>query len=291
MTAVARNAPCPCGSGKRYKECHGALPAEAAQALAGASIRTVLSEALEAQREGRVVEAAEKYRRVLAEQPENFDATHMLSLVEYEIGHYDAALALMHKAIELRPELGIPRLNLRVLESLPTMEIEVCREALARLLDRVETDFDVRRLVNAQAVHVVGRFGEEERGALARVVAACGASLVTLWREPGVESSGADDTMPLTATDHPRDGWLVLLGAAAPLAGWLPAARADGALVVATRDEPCLIVDRVDELAAAGHAHPGLACATPALARRLGLPASAVLHFPVDPEHSRRDAA
>jgi preprotein translocase subunit SecA len=22
---VARNAPCPCGSGKRYKQCHGAL--------------------------------------------------------------------------------------------------------------------------------------------------------------------------------------------------------------------------------------------------------------------------
>src|SRR5205085_1422929 len=26
-TAIARNAPCPCGSGRRYKDCHGSLQA------------------------------------------------------------------------------------------------------------------------------------------------------------------------------------------------------------------------------------------------------------------------
>jgi hypothetical protein len=31
MIAPGRNSPCPCGSGKRYKDCHGALPVAAAQ--------------------------------------------------------------------------------------------------------------------------------------------------------------------------------------------------------------------------------------------------------------------
>jgi tetratricopeptide (TPR) repeat protein len=290
MTAVARNAPCPCGSGKRYKDCHGALSAAPARASDDSWVRALLREALEAQREGQVVEAAERYRRVLAAQPDNFDANHMLSLVEYEIGHYEQAVALMHKAIELRPELGVPRLNLRVLESLPTMEIEICREALARLVDRVDTEFAVGRLAEASAIHVIGRFGEAEQEALPRVRVACGASTVALWRESGADCAPIPATIPLTTSEHPRGGWLVLLGAAAPLAGWLPAARADGAVVVATRDEPCLIVDRVDELAAAGHARPGLLCATPVLARRLGLPQSAVLQSP-DAMLSRRDAA
>jgi tetratricopeptide (TPR) repeat protein len=291
MNAVARNAPCPCGSGKRYKDCHGALSAAPAKASDDSWVRAALREALEAQREGLVVEAAEKYRRVLAAQPDNFDANHMLSLVEYEIGHYEQAVALMHKAIELRPELGVPRLNLRVLESLPTMEVEICREALARLVNRVDTEFSVNRLAESHAVHVVGRFGEAERAALPRVIGACGPSTVTLWRESAGDSEAALATIPLTTSEHPRGGWLVLLGAEAPLAAWLPAARADGAVVVATRDEPCLIVDRVDELAAAGDARPGLLCATPALARRLGLPQTAVLHSPSAAMLSRRDAA
>ena len=32
----ARNAPCPCGSGKRYKDCHGALAPAAASPSAAA---------------------------------------------------------------------------------------------------------------------------------------------------------------------------------------------------------------------------------------------------------------
>jgi len=287
--AIGRNEPCPCGSGKRYKECHGALGAAPAVPSATAWIPNVMREALQAQREGRVVEAAQRYRRVLAAQPANFDATHMLSLVEYEIGHYAEAVSLIRRAIELRPELGTPRQNLRLLESLPLMEIEVCREALSRQLSRVDAHFDPARLAQGRPVHVLGPFGEAERDALGKVVAACGPSPVHLWLEASADSPAGLDAIRLSVDEHPRGGWLVLLGAMASMSGWLPVAQPEGVLVIATRDEPCAIVDRVDELAHAGYASPGLVCATPALSRRLGLPPAAVLE--AAPEKPKRDAA
>ena len=139
MAGVARNAPCPCGSGRRYKECHGALaPANpAATTDAPPWLAETMREALDAQRSDRGAEAARLYRRVLDADPENFDATHMLGLVEYERGYYGAALALMQRAIELRPDLGMPRHNLRTLETMPRLENEICRDILPRLLSPV----------------------------------------------------------------------------------------------------------------------------------------------------------
>jgi hypothetical protein len=48
-------------------------------------------------------------------------------------------------------------------------------------------------------------------------------------------------------------------------------------LLVVTRDQPCMVIDRIDELAAAGHNQPGLLCATCELAERLQLPRRASL--------------
>ena len=59
ITAVHRNSPCPCGSGKRFKACHGVLGSAqpAAAALAGSSSSLTAESALEAQqtRAGSVV--------------------------------------------------------------------------------------------------------------------------------------------------------------------------------------------------------------------------------------------
>jgi tetratricopeptide (TPR) repeat protein len=283
---VGRNAPCPCGSGKRYKECHGALetPAAAPEAGPAAWIPQALRAALTAQREGRVSDAAQRYREVLAVDPSNFDATHMLSLVEYEIGHYDEAVSLIRRAIELRPELNTPRQNLRLLQALPVMEVEICREALPRLRARVDTRFDLARLGDGRSVHVVSAFGEAEREVLHMIASVCGSRL-KLWREHGAGVQA--EAEPLTAERHPVGGWLVLLGATLSVSGWLASARADGALVVATRDQPCAIIDRLDELAAEGYARPGLLCATPALAQRLDLPPMAAVSAMTAPVRSR----
>jgi hypothetical protein len=281
---VGRNAPCPCGSGRRYKDCHGALqpgaasnPAIAASAtpIAAAGIAQALRDALTAQREGRVTDAARKYREVLAAEATNFDATHMLSLVEYEIGHYDDALRFIRRAIELRPELRTPRQNLRLLEALPVIEGELCREVLPRLMSRVDVGFAMDRLRGDGNVHVVSAFGDAERAALPVIAAAVGPAM-KLWQEAGT-SAPEVQSRPLSAKERPEGGWLVLLGATSSISAWLAGARLDGAVVVATRDNPCAIIDRVDELAAGGCARPGLACASSSLARRLGLPSAAVL--------------
>jgi tetratricopeptide (TPR) repeat protein len=283
--ALGRNAPCPCGSGRRYKDCHGAIQpgtqssgagAAATPGLTGGSrISQTMREALIAQREGRISEAAQAYREIIAADPTNFDATHMLSLVEYEIGRYEEALALIKRAIELRPELGIPRQNLRLLESLPAMEDELCREVLPRMRSRLDTGFDVAQLGDGRTVHVVSAFGDEESDALAIVASAAG-SQVKLWQPEGSARPHASAT-PLTTRSYPEGGWLVLLGTNRFAATWLAQSRAQRVLVVATRDDPCAIVDLLDDLAGAGYAHPALLCATAPLARRLGLPPGTVL--------------
>jgi tetratricopeptide (TPR) repeat protein len=286
MTPVGRNASCPCGSGKRYKECHGAIlasgSAESPALAQPASVSQIMREALLAQQDGNLVQAAERYRRVLAADPSNFDATHMLGLIEYESGRYEIALGLVRRAIELQPNLGTPRRNLLLLESMPRVEAEICREVLPRLARRVDLAVDATSLATAARVNVVigETLEEEERRALAQIVAACGTAPVSLWDELAGGAQAAEGARALSAAEHPHGGALVLLGAARSLAAWLSQARAERVLVVATRVAPCEIIDRIDELSAAGYDRPGLLCATRALADRLRLPQVSTLPQP-----------
>jgi len=108
---VARNAPCPCGSGRRYKDCHGRLDAGAAsaraapgeaQASGGArALHDLLNRALAAQTAGRAAEAETLYRDALAQDPRHFDALHMLGVLRYRAGDIDEAIALIRAAIDV----------------------------------------------------------------------------------------------------------------------------------------------------------------------------------------------
>jgi tetratricopeptide (TPR) repeat protein len=286
MAGVARNAPCPCGSGRRYKECHGALADTSAEAATDAPpwLAQTMRDALQAQRSDRGGVAARLYRRVLEADPENFDATHMLGLVEYERGYHDSALALVRRAIELRPDLDMPRHNLRLLETLPRVETEICREILPRLMSRVDLAFDAGCVASAATTHLVigDAPGEPQDAVLAQIVAARGTATTTIW-----ENAGPDVVAPggrarkLSANDHPCGGLLVLVGAGRAAAAWLRGTRAERALLIVTHDEPCAVIDRIDELAAAGYERPGLLCATRALAERLRLPVGATLPQPI----------
>ena len=236
--------------------------------------------ALRAQESGAGDEAARLYRQVLVADPSNFDATHMLGLVEYERGHHESALALIKHAIELRPDIGVPRHNLRVLETMPLVETEICREVLPRLAPRVDFGFDLAELAAATSVHIVigETMGAEERAALESIVAACGTAPVKIWGEAADETvAGGLPLATLATNDHPRGGLLVLVGTARSPSAWLAAMRAEHVLLIVTRDQPCTVIDRIDELAVAGHDRPGLLCATRALAERLRLPHAASL--------------
>ncbi|MFN3629857.1 MAG: glycosyltransferase, partial [Casimicrobiaceae bacterium] len=95
---ASRNAPCPCGSGRRYKECHGALgrpassPAPNADALAHAG--------LAAQQARRLDEAESLYRQALALRPDFPDVLHMLGVVRMERGDPAEAIGLILRALE-----------------------------------------------------------------------------------------------------------------------------------------------------------------------------------------------
>jgi hypothetical protein len=82
MTNPGRNDPCPCGSGKKYKRCCGALGSTNTQQSPGLAATLPAGElrvALELHRSGRLAEAEIGYRRVLEQTPEQPDALHYLA--------------------------------------------------------------------------------------------------------------------------------------------------------------------------------------------------------------------
>ena len=92
---IRRNDPCPCGSGRRYKECHGSL----GEASPGADL--LLARALAAHQQGRVEEAERTYRDILAQEPANAIALHYLGMSAWQRGEAAEAEPLLRKSIEL----------------------------------------------------------------------------------------------------------------------------------------------------------------------------------------------
>jgi tetratricopeptide (TPR) repeat protein len=88
-----RNDPCPCGSGLRYKECHGRLDA------AGPPTAPRVQRALQLHQSGRLDEAEALYREVLREDPGNAVATHYLGLIAWARGDRAEAERLMREAL------------------------------------------------------------------------------------------------------------------------------------------------------------------------------------------------
>ena len=64
---------------------------------------TLLAEAMERHRRGALDEAAGIYRRVLAMDPRDFDALHMLGVVAAQRGEGEEAIALLSAAADARP--------------------------------------------------------------------------------------------------------------------------------------------------------------------------------------------
>jgi Tfp pilus assembly protein PilF len=93
VSNVRRNDPCPCGSGKRYKECHGRL------GEASPGLDVVLQRALAAHQQGRIDEAEGGYRAALAQDPAHAIATHYLGLIAWQRGSVAEGERQMRAAI------------------------------------------------------------------------------------------------------------------------------------------------------------------------------------------------
>ena len=97
--AVGRNDPCPCGSGRKYKQCHGALgaaaPAPTADALA--------QEGLALHQQGNLDAAEGKYRAALATDPDHPIAQHYLGVIAHQRGSHEEALPLLQRTVDAVP--------------------------------------------------------------------------------------------------------------------------------------------------------------------------------------------
>lgn len=105
LPAVGRNDPCPCGSGLRYKLCHGALPAYAsASAQETPSADALARQGFAAHRSNDLDTAERSYRAALAMAPDHAGALHYLGVVLYQRKRLAEALPLLDRAVALAPE-------------------------------------------------------------------------------------------------------------------------------------------------------------------------------------------
>jgi glycosyltransferase involved in cell wall biosynthesis len=100
VNATLRNAPCPCGSGLRYKSCHGRVEGDGPGAVRD-RVAGFMREAIDAQRARRLDRAEALYRRALTLAPDDADALHMLGMIRHERGDRDEALSLILRALDL----------------------------------------------------------------------------------------------------------------------------------------------------------------------------------------------
>ncbi len=281
---VSRNAPCPCGSGKRYKECHGLLaaPAEATVA-AGAGLQQALEAALQAQVAERFAEAIAIYEKVAAAQPDSFDALHMLGVAHYQRGDLEQARARVRAAIKLRPFDSAAHRNFELIEAAlerRTIEQVICSEVLPRLASRCIATCSSDRWQGADLDIVVLKADMDEQWReLARLMRWFRSGAITVWGEsalrspqPGVALRKIDGSKG----EVPRAGQTVFFGADRAPGDWFATMTGAHAALYCTDEPHCLLLDRIPELAQEGRAPLWLLFSSAVHARRIGLPGTVV---------------
>lgn len=265
-----RNALCPCGSGRRYKHCHGSdagtpvetPPLEYAgwdrfSASERAQLWDKMLKALAAHKAFQLDAAGALYEEVIARAPLTFDAVHMLGVIQLMKGDLDRAESLLTRARELAPDVLSIRQNLQLLahrrqehEGLYSLRTIVANDMLrlfgatGALAQPGQSDpFAPPAFASGAPLppfHIVvpGEFAN----------AASNQTGVMLWRRIGNTAtlwSGAKDlagtiddpslrVIDLERATQPSGGTLVLFGLNARVLLWLPAvAETFDAIVIA----------------------------------------------------------
>jgi len=229
MTTVAqrtasRNDPCPCGSGKRFKDCHGSLRGDApATTIAPAVARqsryrpagddwralprdacdrlgAMMELALKHQVEQRMRDAERLYRAVLEEAPLTHDALHMLGVVRLGLGDFSEAERLLRSAMALRPSYPAIEQNWSLVQRSIAgrdrrgLEI-VCEHALPLLRESLQTVRQARSMTASAStgrLHIVGPMadaaGADAAWVTQRIAHLLAPLKPTLWHPRSTES-------------------------------------------------------------------------------------------------------
>jgi len=114
MKKVERNAPCPCGSGKKYKQC--CLKREEALGASkhadSAFVSNTLQEAIAHHQAGRLVQAEMLYQQILQKEPDHPEALHFLGMVAFQVGRAEIAVDLIGRSLAINPASAEPHANL-----------------------------------------------------------------------------------------------------------------------------------------------------------------------------------
>ena len=108
--------------------------------------------------QGRLAEAAEIYRRILAHSPKDFDATHLLGVVALQQGHYEEARRLIQEALALNPRDAAAMGNLGT-SYMRNGQVGTALHWFARAL-KFEPDSTYALINAATAMHHMRRYRE-----------------------------------------------------------------------------------------------------------------------------------
>jgi len=100
---ASRNAPCPCGSGKRYKDCHGALAAATGHRDVMSDVQTLLERGRKSLAAGDVSSAEAYWRETLVAEPDNAEANFHLANRQRESGNARGAIEGYERALRSAP--------------------------------------------------------------------------------------------------------------------------------------------------------------------------------------------
>ena len=278
MIPPARNSPCPCGSGLRYKECHGALVGAIGPLAEDGTMRRQLAAALAAQQAGRYAEAKALYEPVIAQYPRTFDALHMLGVAHYQLGEFQRAHELVCAALAIMPDANA-RHNLQLIESVleqRLIEHEICAETLPRFAKRCIAPPipDDRWSWQGTTLDLIVSTTRDAWVEPERLVRWLGAT-ATFWRYPQASlsaiSSPSFRMIDPDAGVLPQERVAIFYGADISPAAWYSRALATEVTLYCEAYDACAFCDRIPELSREGRTPIRLLFASPNLAERARL--------------------
>ena len=266
MTVVGRNDRCPCGSGKRYKDCHGALnagtlPTSSPVGPAQQDRVALMHKALMLQREGRLADAIANYETVVSEEPANFDALHMLGVTWFLSNQLDRAEHYVRRALAIRPDIVAAQSNLVLINDarqLEAMETELCRQVLPRmsaLCQARASDWPLGERAALDLVVAARGVDADDLAIFQRIVRDSRFRTVT-WKtgltsvDPKLDA--AIKILDAESEPGPVSDFVMVYGCDVPAAAWMRARRPAHVALIVNADVPCRMHDRIRELSDQG---------------------------------------
>jgi glycosyltransferase involved in cell wall biosynthesis len=279
--SITRNARCPCGSGRRYKDCCGSANLGRPRALSATMLET-MQQATVFQMNAQFSDAKSLYERAVEECPDSADAFNMLALVEYSLGNLDRAAVVAAEAARLAPNAAAVRNNRAIIEGARRV-----RTYRSRIFDP-QADQHPPAVEHEPLVHIykiAGNVagGTEWRGIeLARRLR--NEANVVLWTEnPSLgEIFTREHEIRLVDSSHgtvPEGGTLVVEGSYHRVGTWYEKATYRRVVLLCNIVDPLGIAAVLEQLCVPGKPKVELVFASEWLQRSTGLPG----HFEPSP--------